>query len=98
MSDGRDGVVYGTAGGPYCGICGAPVKGGHGLPIPAYPGDAATVPGEACCPNGCGRAYTITVNPDGPIAAPVPVDDTDTAIAAVRDMAIGEILTIRRTR
>jgi hypothetical protein len=48
MSDERDGVVYGTAGGPYCGVCGAPIDI---VPIPAHPGDTATIPGS--CPNGC---------------------------------------------
>lgn len=89
-------IIRESAGGTYCGVCGAPTKAAM-VAVPAYPGDPATVPGEMVCPNGCGRAYTITVNPGG-LATPVPVDDTDTAIAAVRDMAVGEVLTIHRTR
>lgn len=44
----RGGIVHGTAGGPYCGVCGAPVDV---VPIPAYAGDRAAVYGS--CPNGC---------------------------------------------
>lgn len=43
-----DGVIHGTAGGPYCGVCGAPVDA---VPTPAYSGDQTTAPGS--CPNGC---------------------------------------------
>jgi hypothetical protein len=51
MSDERGGVVYGTAGGPYCGVCGAPAE--H---EPLYFADGpgfTTAPGILRCPNRC---------------------------------------------
>ncbi|MGH3375999.1 MAG: hypothetical protein ACRDP6_14770 [Actinoallomurus sp.] len=41
-------MIHSTAGGPYCGVCGAPIDV---VPIPAHPGDPTTTYGS--CPNGC---------------------------------------------
>jgi hypothetical protein len=87
MSDERDGVVYGTAGGPYCAVCGAPVET-EALDVDVDAGGfVTTVPGRSSCPNGCdprqdeSLAYTITTNSRH--LGPTHVDD---------------VFTIRRTR
>ncbi|MGI5223537.1 hypothetical protein [Actinoallomurus sp. CA-142502] len=47
-----DGIVHGTAGGPYCGVCGTPAERDSVDPTD-WAGNESTLYGRWTCPNGC---------------------------------------------